>query len=368
MIRGRVLLVLAALLLAGCTDPEAESPRAGATALTLNVPRAVHRATCLGDGSVLITGGCTEPGCGGFDAGRTAEVFADGRIEPGAQMATSRASGSATLLTDGRVLLVGGYPGEGRPPTGSAEVYEPDRGRFVAVGDLTTARADHTASLLPDGRVLVADGFDATGRAVATTEVFDPEQDAFAAGPALLAARAAHVAVTVGADVLLVGGTRRSAALATTALWRNGTWRPGPRLLVARVKLGVAALGDGRVLVVGGSTETEGRQRLDSTEVLTLDAASAAPGPPLTQGAYKLDGAVAVLADGRVVIASGDGLDVYDPGPGTMTRLPGTTYAAGSFRTVTPVGDDEVLVLGGYDESITPTDQAVRVRIPRAAG
>ena len=85
-------------------------------------------------------------------------------------MSTGRAGGTATLLEDGRVLLTGGYPGEGRPPLVSAEVFEPTGSRFVGVDDMGTARADHTATLMPDGRVLLAGGFDEAGTALATTE------------------------------------------------------------------------------------------------------------------------------------------------------------------------------------------------------
>ena len=78
-------------------------------------------------------------------------------------MDTARASGTATLLADGRVLLTGGYPGEGASPTSSAEIFDPAEGSFAPTGDLTVARADHSASLLSDGRVLIAGGFDARG-------------------------------------------------------------------------------------------------------------------------------------------------------------------------------------------------------------
>jgi hypothetical protein len=44
--------------------------------------------------------------------------------------------------------------------------------------------------------------------------------------------------------------------------------------------------------------------------------------------------------------------------------LPHTTYAARSFRTVTAIDHGRVLVAGGYDDAIVPTDEAVLVHIP----
>jgi hypothetical protein len=332
----------------------------------LGQPRAVHRATRLADGTVLITGGCTRPGCGGFDAGRQAEVFdADGSVRTGPSMSTGRASNTATLLDDGRVLLTGGYPGEGRPPTSSTELYDPARREFTELDRLATPRADHSATRLADGRVLVAGGFDDAGTAVSSTEVFDPRSGSFTAGPPLSSPRAGHVATRVGGAVVLVGGTVDSFALRTTDVLLENTWRPGPRLGTARLKHGVAALDDRRMLVVGGATETDGRERLATTEVVDLVAGSVRPGPILPEGEYKLDGAVAVIDDGRVVMPSGSGLAVFDQRTGRLTSLPATTHHARSFRTVTAIGHNQVLVAGGYDDAIRPTDEADVVTVPR---
>lgn len=349
--------------------PESSAPESSAphSDLQLSQPRAVHRATLLNDGRVLVTGGCTAPGCGGFDAGRRAELYdAASGLVPDAEMATPRASGTATLLRDGRVLLTGGYPGEGLDPTRAAEVYDPDADAFEAVGDLATARADHTATLLPDGRVLVAGGFDATGEALDSTELFDPATGVFGPGPPLLAPRAAHVAVLAGPDLVLVGGTESTEALAATEVLdvRTGQWSSGPDLATPRVKLGAVAIGAGRVFVVGGATDTEGRGKLSSSELVDVSAGTVTAGPELSEGEYKLDGAVATLPDGRVVVGGGSALEVYDADVGSVRRVEVPSYDARSFRTVTTVGPDAVLVLGGYDAGIVPTDAAYLVLIP----
>lgn len=334
--------------------------------LALDRPRAVHHATTLADGRVLITGGCTEAGCGGFDAGRTSEIYnpTTETFSDGPAMAEARASDTATRLNDGRVLVVGGYPGEGMAPTASAEVYDPASATFSRVGDLGTARADHSATLLADGRVLVAGGLDAGGAVLATTEVFDPASNSFVAGAPLDAPRAAHAAVLLGDDrVALIGGEVDGDAITSTDMLDGARWRRGPDLLIARVKHAAIAMTDDRVLVVGGATTTEGRALLDSTELIDFAASTVIAGPLLSEGEYKLTGATALLADGRVVIAGGTQIDVFDPRTDSMFVLDEPVVPRRSFVTATPVGS-AVLVVGGYDSAIRPTEAARLVPIP----
>jgi hypothetical protein len=321
----------------------------------------------LGDGSVLLTGGCSEPGCGGFDASRSSDLFdpVANSFHSGPRMQTARASGTATLLTDGRVLLVGGYPGEGLEPTAEAEIYDPPSQEFAPVGALSVGRADHSATLLTDGRVLLAGGVDGAGAVLSTTEIFDPASSEFSSGPGLSRPRSAHVAVSVGARIVLVGGTQDGAhGLASTDVLLGSRWSPGPDLLVGRVKMGAAPIGDSRLLVVGGSDDVEGNTKFSSTEVIDLARGSTRPGPDLVTAQYKLDGAVVRLADGRVVIAGGDSVEVYDPATNEILQVPEPQLGPMSFRTATPLGPTDVLIAGGYDSGIVPSRSAVIVTVP----
>ena len=70
-------------------------------------------------------------------------------------MAEGREGHTATLLTDGRVLVVGG----GAVNSASSEIYDPAAGSWTSTGGMTVARPRmHSATLLPDGRVLVVGG------------------------------------------------------------------------------------------------------------------------------------------------------------------------------------------------------------------
>ena len=83
-------------------------------------------------------------------------------------MTTDRERHTATLLADGRVLIVGGTTSRGT--TATVEVYDPSTGLFSVTGSMAEARTFHTATLLPNGKVLVAGGGDENS----TAEVYDP--------------------------------------------------------------------------------------------------------------------------------------------------------------------------------------------------
>src|SRR5437773_11976744 len=84
-------------------------------------------------------------------------------------MAYPRARHTATLLADGRVLVVGGL-GPGR---GNSEIYDPGTNKWSPAGNLISARANHQAVRLADGRVLVMGGRQ-PGRPLSSAEIFDP--------------------------------------------------------------------------------------------------------------------------------------------------------------------------------------------------
>ena len=123
-------------------------------------------ATLLPNGMVLLTGG--QPVEADFDTGypavNTAELYDSlGAVfRSTGNMITSRYMHTATLLTDGRVLITGGagYSNSGLFLGGlaTAELYDSSTGTFTATGSMATRRAGASATLLNDGRVLISGG------------------------------------------------------------------------------------------------------------------------------------------------------------------------------------------------------------------
>jgi len=173
-----ILLGSGQVLLVGGNNTVAEAelydPVSGTFTLTgaLNINRVDPEATLLSDGRVLITGGYDQ---------NTAEIYdpSTGLFSLLADtMSTPYSRHTATLLDNGRVLIVGGRPAAPDENIANADIFDPSTGTFEPTDSLKTARFDHMAARLPDGRVLVAAGaYDPVGqcgpKALAGAEVYD---------------------------------------------------------------------------------------------------------------------------------------------------------------------------------------------------
>lgn len=99
-------------------------------------------------------------------------VLVDPSWTVGVASSVPRWQHTATLLTDGRVLIVGGRQDATALQT-QVELFDPARG-FVTTNPLTVARAFHTATRLPSGRVLVFGGETGAATWTGTAELYTP--------------------------------------------------------------------------------------------------------------------------------------------------------------------------------------------------
>jgi len=123
-------------------------------------------------------------------------------------MLTPRSKHTATLLSDGKVLIVGGAQNSDNPVS-SAEIFDPSTGTFHATGSMANPRADHTATLLSNNKVLVTGGRRTLDAATAlnTTEIYNPASGLFTNTGSMKSARTAQTATRLNdGKVLITGG------------------------------------------------------------------------------------------------------------------------------------------------------------------
>lgn len=308
------------------------------TAHSLPGPMHYMSATSLNNGKVLVAGGylASAASVSAFLYDPVTDLWA-----ATASMVSAHVEATATRLQDGRVLVAGGN-------TATAELYDPATGTWQSAGSMAYSRTRHTASLLPDGKVLVI-GSSTSGAASTTAERYDPATNTWTLLATPLAfSRGQHAATLLpgGDTVLLVGGL-------------------GPGSAVAEL-YPVADTGSSTPLAFPGSTSTVAESvLLANGKVLMTGAGNtawlydpvASTWTPSTMHAGRFLPAMALLADGRVLVAGGATsagttatAEIYNPDVNVWTVA--TSMSRPRSRAAPSLlQDGSVLVVGGADSS-----------------
>ncbi|MDQ4128484.1 MAG: hypothetical protein M3151_11140 [Actinomycetota bacterium] len=324
---------------------------------TMTVGRAAHTATLLPDGRVLIAGGCTLDSCEMGDAGASAELYdpRKGSFVRTARMDTERVSHTATLLPNGKVLLVGGWERDG--VLASAELYDPVAGDFSPTGTMTAPRAGHTATSLPDGKVLIAGGYDGD-QSVASAEIYNPRTGLFMPTGGMATPRSAHAAALLpNGRILVTGGSdAQENIVASAEIYDSSTgeFLQTDSMMVARYKHAATRLRKGgKVLILGGSNGEDFHGKYASAELFDPDSGTFTTVDNMNAERFKLPDAVATLKSGEVLVGGDDErVELYDPASKTFSTVRGSLGAARNFATVVPLPEGRALIAGGYDRNL----------------
>lgn len=243
-----------------------------------------------------------------------------GVITPASDMSIARRAPIAVVLSDGRVLVAGGGDQTQGQASIPADVFDPSTGRFTPIaGDGPTGDGGGSAVLLPNGRVLLI--IHNLNETASRAYVFDPVARAFRR---LAADRPANSPV-FGVDPSL------------------------------------ALLNDGRVLIAGGRADVYKADLLASAQLFDPTAETFTATGSMSVARYRH--AMATLADGRVLIAGGEGridfdpvtgepvppddlasAEIYDPSTGAFTPTGGMSKVRGATLAA-PLPDGRVVVM-----------------------
>ena len=302
----------------------------------LGVARAYHTATLLSDGRVLVVGG--------WETGDSAEIWdpATGTFSPVPSMSAtdSRFGSAAVLLNDGRVLIVGGSGGNGEDgsPMTPALVWDPTTDAFATIGTPTTARIGQSATLLRDGRVLIVGGSDVHPNGggpdgVVDADLFDPATNTFSPTGPLVSARSGHFAGLLPDGRVIVYGNETAGNSAEIWDPRTGTFGP---LLSPGPQGTLALLADGRLLVVRSalSSSCEAGETLTNAAEI-WDPVSGAISPAGSLSDARTDPVMTRLSDGRVLVVGGQGPQGPSTGSGPACRWYDHSVNSGELWTPT---------------------------------
>jgi hypothetical protein len=327
-------------------------------------PRGLHTATLLPSGKVLITGGGDRSDLLCIGGVSSAELYDSitGVFTATGSMAALRYAHTATLLLSGKVLVAGGYGSGfdcsdlGTPTQSSAELYDPSNGTFTGGGSMVVARGWHTATLLQDGRVLLVGGAAvggqhfAFGQGLQSAEIYNPITGAFTSTGNLSMPLYDHTATLLSnGRVLITGGmdtTDPNLPITTAAAEiydpATGVFTTISRMNDARARHSATLLASGRVLITGGSG-------LATAEI--FDPASNSFSRIHDMGRARERSSATLLSDGSVLIAGGSGYEsdptaeIYDPATGSFSTT-GSMESGRWGHTATLLKNGAVLVAG----------------------
>jgi len=330
-------------------------PGTWTSAGNMNIARTFHTATLLPNGKVIIVGGSD-----GNQALKSVELYDSqtGQFTLTGEMSMPRQDHTATLLNNGKVLIAGGWDRINPDVYGTAELYDPQTGAFSFIGNMTISRHLHTAILLQDGKVLIVGGENGINATLKTSEIYNPDTNTFSPSGLMSVPRRHHTAtLLLNGKVLIVGGDNAGGGypnVTTAEIYNpaNDTFQPPIDLVGRRVWHTATLLENGDVLVAGGYASP---QPVISAELFNYQTSSFEPVGEMNQPLRRYHTAT-LLSNKKVLIAGGmmaavppyviNSSEIYNLE--TKTFIPTSNLIAGrSAHTAMALSDNRILVTGG---------------------
>ena len=302
---GRIMLLGGTANSLPATDVRLYDPVAGSwsTIASMNTPRANFASVLLNDGTVLVEGGIDSSGTT-LDTAEIYDSENDIWTTLSDHLNTARAYHTAVTLRNGKVLITGGDDSGGNE-INSTEIYDPTGETFLAGSPMTNARMGAETTLLSDGRVMVVGGeamVSTTLTVLNSVEIYDPALDSWSSHDTLNGHYHHQMVTLHDGRVLVAGGDQDTSGTPAGADLFDGTsWSSVATPTAYRTNTAMVLLPDGRPLIIGG--EDGGSNPLSVTEVYD---------PNTDHWSYFNSLSIAVMShvattlkDGRVLVLGG---------------------------------------------------------------
>jgi len=301
-------------------------------------------AVRLADGGVLLSGGVRTYGADRAITAAERYDLATDRWTVVPPMRTPRAEHAAVLLSDGCVLVAGGYIDDNwEHVTATAEIYDPVRNVWASAASMTTVHRGTLATRLMDGRVLVVhDTRFPAPPPDPGAEVYDPVTDRWTATTPRQHRPAYAATLLPNGQVLVFEGETAERYDATADRWISAAPLPQP---VPPPVPGATSSG----------TDPGSRRAFSVTTLLD--------GQLLVTGGYVQGYSQTPPAPTRMVLTSLTATDRYDPVADRWTaEAPLTTARVGHLSALLP--DGRVLTVGGTEDVGSTRERSVEIYAP----
>jgi hypothetical protein len=285
------------------------------------------------------------------------EIFnpADQKFVLSVPLNLARHGHSATLLPDGRVLVIAGYAGTW---LASGEIFDPGLGKWTDTQPVYPHGTIHTATLLNDGRVLVIAGGTRSGSPGPDdrVEIFDPRTNSWQRAAPHQSTQGGHTATLLADGRVLIAGGNADPSIYDPNL---DTWQPAGKLVTNRSQPQAVLLRDGKVLLVGGTSPYRDLV-LENVEIYNPISNTWQQAAPMAQPRYLHT--TTLLPDGRVLVTGGgrlldnsfddpnailDTIEIYDPARDSW-NIYHPLQQARANHTANLLPNGQVLVTGGW--------------------
>lgn len=312
---------------------------------SMNKARYNHTATLLTNGKVLITGGTMWS-----ETFSSAELYdpITGTFSFTGSMSISRYGHTATLLSNGKVLVTGGYDANGGTMLASAELYDQNSGVFTITGNLAQSKSNHTATLLGNGKVLIYGGF-APGNP-ASPLTYDYNTSVFSSSGTIDDREYHSSTLLNNGMVLIASGTVYGVNTLSAKLYNpsSGATSNTGSLSIFRQGHAAVLLASNKVLIMGG-----GNFGLASTELYDPSLGTFSTAASMNLGRKPV---AIMLNTGKVLVVGGNNTavegELYDSNTDTFS-LTGAMLVGSRFSaTIITLSNGKILIVGGYSNSV----------------
>jgi hypothetical protein len=283
----------------------------------------------------------------------------------------TRSGATTTLLQDGTILIAGGEDSGG--PVNTAEIYNPADSSFTPTTafappgtTMNVARSQHTATLLSNGQVLIVGGATGLGTPTPVTnrlELYDPSSHTFIlVSQELATARTGHTATLLpnGSAVLIAGGFDGTNPVGTAQVYQNATLSTSFNMITPRNQASAILLPSGNVLITGGFTPAFPTGTGDNTAELYNpfgpSNAFTAAGGLMTSGHIGHTMTVLNPTSGTVLIAGGENgssnclqtAEIFSSSAGNTFTSTGSMNLGRCLHSATTLSNGKILMFGGF--------------------